>query len=179
LDIFYAGSYSGVLTKINRKTGERRRIEPYPRYLWVTLQKLFRKEYTGHILLFFPLEDRLYVTSQHVWTTTSEGQSWEKISPDLTYADPETMGISGGEITLDMSGPELYATVYALAPSYHDVNTIWAGSDDGLIHITRNHGETWENITPPGLQNIQGKYNRCFEAYIWNSLCCCKALPNG
>ncbi|MFN4762151.1 WD40/YVTN/BNR-like repeat-containing protein [Gillisia sp. Q332] len=152
LDIFYAGSYSGVLTRINRKTGERRRIEPYPRYfMGNAAETLPERVHWTYPIVFSPLEDRLYVTSQHVWTTTSEGQSWEKISPDLTYADPETMGVSGGEVTLDMSGPELYATVYALAPSYHDVNTIWAGSDDGLIHITRNHGKTWENITPPGL----------------------------
>lgn len=153
LDVFYAGSYSGVLTRINRETGERRSIEPYPRYFMGNpAETLPERVHWTYPIVFSPLEDRLYVTSQHVWTTTSEGQSWEKISPDLTYADPETMGVSGGEITLDMSGPELYATVYALAPSYHDVNTIWAGSDDGLIHITRNHGKTWENITPPGLQ---------------------------
>lgn len=153
LDIFYAGSYSGVLTRINRRTGERRRIEPYPRYfMGNAAETLPERVHWTYPIVFSTLEDRLYVTSQHVWTTTSEGQSWEKISPDLTYADPETMGVSGGEITLDMSGPELYATIYALAPSFHDVNTIWAGSDDGLIHITRNHGKTWENITPPGLQ---------------------------
>lgn len=153
LDVFYAGSYSGVLTRINRKTGERRRIEPYPRYFMGNpAETLPERVHWTYPIVFSPLEDRLYVTSQHVWTTTNEGQSWEKISPDLTYADPETMGVSGGEITLDMSGPELYATVYALAPSFHDVNTIWAGSDDGLIHITRNHGESWENITPPGLE---------------------------
>lgn len=153
LDIFYAGSYSGVLTRINRKTGERRRIEPYPRYfMGNAAETLPERVHWTYPIVFSTLEDRLYVTSQHVWTTTSEGQSWEKISPDLTYADPETMGESGGEITLDMSGPELYATVYALAPSFHDVNTIWAGSDDGLIHITRDHGDSWENITPPDLQ---------------------------
>ncbi|MBZ9728248.1 glycosyl hydrolase [Salegentibacter sp. JZCK2] len=152
LDIFYAGSYSGVLTRFNRSTGERRRIEPYPRYFMGNpAETLPERVHWTYPIVFSPLEDRLYVTSQHVWTTTSEGQSWEKISPDLTYADPETMGESGGEITLDMSGPELYATIYALAPSFHDVNTIWAGSDDGLIHITRNHGDSWENITPPGL----------------------------
>lgn len=153
LDVFYAGSYSNVLTKINRRTGEVRRIEPYPRYfMGEAAETLPERVHWTYPIVFSPLEDRLYVTSQHVWTTTSEGQTWEKISPDLSYADPETMGESGGEITLDMSGPELYATIYALAPSYHDVNTIWAGSDDGLIHITRNHGETWENITPPDLQ---------------------------
>lgn len=152
LDIFYAGSYSGVLTRINRKTGERRRIEPYPRYfMGNAAETLPERVHWTYPIVFSTLEDRLYVTSQHVWTTSSEGQTWEKISPDLTYADPETMGVSGGEVTLDMSGPELYATVYALAPSFHDVNTIWAGSDDGLIHITRNHGKSWEKITPPGL----------------------------
>lgn len=152
LDIFYAGSYSGVLTKINRRTGERRRIEPYPRYfMGNAAETLPERVHWTYPIVFSPLEDRLYVTSQHVWTTTSDGQSWEKISPDLTYADPETMGVSGGEVTLDMSGPELYATIYALAPSFHDVNTIWAGSDDGLVHITRNHGKSWENITPKDL----------------------------
>ena len=153
LDIFYAGSYSGVLTRMNRTTGESRRIDPYPRYfMGNAAETLPERVHWTFPIVFSPVEqNRLYVTSQHVWTTTNEGQTWEKISPDLTYADPATMGISGGEVTLDMSGPELYATIYALAPSYHDVNTIWAGSDDGLVHITRNHGKTWENITPPDL----------------------------
>ncbi|WP_247042593.1 VPS10 domain-containing protein [Allomuricauda sp. F6463D] len=151
LDIFYAGSYSGVLTRYNRRTGESRRIEPYPRYfMGEPAETLPERVHWTYPIVFSPVDsDRLYVTSQHVWTSNDRGQSWTKISPDLTYADPETMGESGGVITLDMSGPELYATVYALAPSHHDVNTIWAGSDDGLIHITRNHGESWENITPP------------------------------
>lgn len=153
LDIFYAGSYSGVLTRMNRATGESRRIDPYPRYfMGNAAETLPERIHWTFPIVFSPVEqDRLYVTSQHVWYTTNEGQSWKKISPDLTYADPETMGVSGGEVTLDMSGPELYATIYALAPSFHDANTIWAGSDDGLVHITRNHGETWENITPPDL----------------------------
>ncbi len=153
LDIFYAGSYSGVLTRMNRATGESRRIDPYPRYfMGNAAETLPERVHWTFPIVFSPVEqNRLYVTSQHVWTTTNEGQTWEKISPDLTYADPATMGISGGEVTLDMSGPELYATIYALAPSYHDANTIWAGPDDGLVHITRNHGKTWENITPPDL----------------------------
>ena len=153
LDIFYAGSYSGVLTRMNRATGESRRIDPYPRYfMGNAAETLPERVHWTFPIVFSPVEqNRLYVTSQHVWFTTNEGQTWEKISPDLTYADPATMGISGGEVTLDMSGPELYATIYALAPSYHDVNTLWAGSDDGLVHITRNHGKTWENITPPDL----------------------------
>lgn len=153
LDVFYAGSYSNTLTRINRKTGERRRIEPYPRYfMGNAAETLPERVHWTFPIVFSPVDaSRLYVTSQHVWMSSNEGQSWSKISPDLTYADPKTMGESGGVITLDMSGPELYATVYALAPSFHDVNTIWAGSDDGKISITRNHGKSWANITPPGL----------------------------
>ena len=152
-DIFYAGSYSNTLTRINRKTGEKREVEPYPRYFMGEAAKTLPERFHWTFpIVFSPVDSkRMYVTSQHVWVTNNEGQTWERISPDLTYADPESMGESGGVITNDMSGPELYGTVYALAPSYHDVNTIWAGSDDGLIHITRDHGKKWDNITPPGL----------------------------
>ncbi|HJV19767.1 MAG TPA: hypothetical protein VJ552_07805 [Sediminibacterium sp.] len=152
-DVFYAGSYSNLLTRINRVTGERREVQPYPRYFMGEPAKTLpeRVHWTYPIVFNHKDPSRMYVTSQHVWYTNNEGQSWEKISPDLTLADTSTMGISGGVITLDMSGPELYSTVYALAPSYHDVNTIWAGSDDGLIHITRDHGKSWKNITPPDM----------------------------
>jgi len=153
LDIFYAGSYSNTLTRINRKTGERRDVQPYPRYfMGETASSLPERVHWTFPIVFSPVDNnRLYVTSQHVWYTNNEGQSWEKISPDLTYADTATMGRSGGVITGDMSGPELYSTVYALAPSFKDVNTIWAGSDDGLVHITRDHGKSWTKITPPGV----------------------------
>jgi len=153
LDIFYAGSYSNTLTRINRKTGEKREVEPFPRYFMGESAKTLPERFHWTFpIVFSPVDSkRMYVSSQHVWVTNNEGQSWERISPDLTYADPTSMGESGGIITLDMSGPELYSTVYALAPSYHDVNTLWAGSDDGLIHITRDHGKKWDNITPPGL----------------------------
>ena len=68
--------------------------------------------------------------------------------PDLTLADPETLGPTGGLVTMDMNGPEIYATIFALAPSFHDIDTIWTGSDDGLLHITRDGGKSWNNITP-------------------------------
>jgi photosystem II stability/assembly factor-like uncharacterized protein len=173
-DIFYAGSYSNTLTRINRKTGERREVEPYPRYFMGEAAKtLPERVHWTFPIVFSPVDPtRMYVTSQHVWMTSNEGQTWEKISPDLTLADPKTMGESGGVITLDMSGPEIYATIYALAPSYQDVNTIWAGSDDGLIHITRNHGKSWQNITPPGLPKhsrvsiIEASRHKAGTAYV-------------
>lgn len=158
LDIFYAGSYSNVLTRINRKTGERTEVEPYPRYFMGEPAKtLPERVHWTYPIVFSPVDPtRMYVCSQHVWYTRNGGQSWEKISPDLTLHDTATLGESGGVITRDMSGPEIYGTVYALAPSQKDVNTIWAGSDDGLLHITRNHGKSWQNITPPDMQ----KYTR-------------------
>ena len=90
----------------------------------------------------------LFTSSQHVWKTTNGGQTWTKISPDLTRHDPKTMGHSGGPITGDMNGPEVYAVIFALGPSKKDVNVIWAGSDDGLVHVTKDGGTTWANVTP-------------------------------
>ena len=90
----------------------------------------------------------LYTSSQHVWRTTNGGDNWDKISPDLTRHDPKTMGHSGGPITHDMNSPEVYATVFALGPGKKDVNILWAGSDDGLVHVTRDGGKTWTNVTP-------------------------------
>ncbi|MBE0594974.1 MAG: hypothetical protein IH616_21525 [Gemmatimonadales bacterium] len=96
----------------------------------------------------------LYTASQRVWKTADGGQRWEAISPDLTRHSPETMGPSGGPITRDQTGVETYATVFALAPSYHDPNVIWAGSDDGYVHVTRDGGATWQNVTPPDAPNF-------------------------
>jgi hypothetical protein len=93
----------------------------------------------------------IYVGSQHVWKSTNEGQSWTKISPDLTRHDPKTMGASGGPITKDNTGVETYATVFTIAPSAKDGNVIWAGSDDGYVHVTRNGGTAWKNVTPKGI----------------------------
>jgi len=152
-DVFYAGSQGALLTRINRATGQSRDVQVYPRFFSGEEAKTLPERWQWTFpIVFSPLDpNRLYTCSQHVWMTTNEGQSWEKISPDLTYADTATLGTSGGVITRDMNGPEIYATVFALAPSYHDVNTIWAGSDDGQINVTRDGGKTWENITPKDL----------------------------
>ena len=92
-----------------------------------------------------------YVGSQHLWKSTNEGQSWTKISPDLTRHDPKTMGASGGPITKDNTGVETYATIFSIAPSPKDENVIWTGSDDGYVQVTRDGGTSWKNVTPKGL----------------------------
>lgn len=152
-DIFYAGSQGALLTRYDRSNGQTRDIQVYPRFFSGEPADALPERWQWTFPIMFSPQDPsiMYTCSQHVWKTTNDGQSWEKISPDLTYADPETLGKTGGVITMDMNGPEIYATVFALAPSFHDINTIWAGSDDGKIHITRNGGKKWEDITPPDL----------------------------
>ncbi len=152
-DIFYAGSQGALLTRYDRSNGQIRDIQVYPRFFSgdPAMDLPERWQWTFPIVFAHQDPSIMYTCSQHVWKTTNDGQSWERISPDLTYADPGTLGKTGGIITMDMNGPEIYATVFALAPSHHDINTIWAGSDDGKIHITRDGGKKWNDITPPEL----------------------------
>ena len=152
-DVFYAGSYGGLLTRVNRRTDEQRAINVWPDNPMghASGDMTERFQWTFPIVIAPTDPKTIYVTSQHVWKSTNEGQSWQKISPDLSRHDPSTMGDSGGPITLDQTGVETYAVVFALAPSPVDGNVIWAGSDDGLVHVTRDGGKTWTKITPPDL----------------------------
>jgi photosystem II stability/assembly factor-like uncharacterized protein len=152
-DIFYAGSYGGLITRLDRRTGQERAINPYPDnpmgYASADITERF--QWTFPIVLAPTDPGTLYVGSQHVWKSTNEGQSWTRISPDLTRHDPKTMGASGGPITKDNTGVETYATVFTIAPSPRDGNVIWAGSDDGYVQVTRNGGTSWKNVTPKDL----------------------------
>jgi photosystem II stability/assembly factor-like uncharacterized protein len=152
-DVFYAGSYGGLLTRINRRTGERRSINVWPDNPMghSSSDMTERFQWTYPIVIAPTNPNVLYATSQHVWRSTNEGQSWQRISPDLTRHDPATMGPSGGPITLDQTGVETYATVFTLAPSALDANVIWAGSDDGVVSVTRDGGKSWQKVTPPDL----------------------------
>ncbi len=103
-------------------------------------------------IVFSPHDSRvIYIGGNQILKTANEGQSWQEISPDLTKADPETLKPSGGPINRDAVGAEHFATVYTLAESPHEPGVIWAGSDDGLLHITRDAGGNWTDITPPGM----------------------------
>jgi hypothetical protein len=138
------------MTRLNRRTGEVREVNPYPRiYSGEPSSAIPERWQWTYPIVFSTVDPKvLFTSSQHVWKTTNGGQTWDRISGDLTRHDPKTMGHSGGPITGDMNGPEVYATVFALAPSKRDINTIWAGSDDGLIHVTRDGGKNWANVTP-------------------------------
>ncbi|HXV59611.1 MAG TPA: glycosyl hydrolase [Vicinamibacteria bacterium] len=153
LDVFYAGSQGALLTRYDRSNGQIRDIQVYPRFFSGEPASALPERWQWTFPIVFSPRDEnvLFTCSQHVFRTTDDGQSWERISPDLTYADPETLGETGGVVTMDMNGPEIYATVFALAPSHHEIDTIWAGSDDGRIHLTRDGGRNWTDITPADL----------------------------
>lgn len=103
-------------------------------------------------ILFSPHDpDLLYAAGNLVFQSTNQGQSWKPISPDLTRADPSTLQVTGGPINRDSVGAEVYATVFALAESPHEAGALWAGSDDGLAHLSRDGGASWHNITPADL----------------------------
>ena len=155
-NIMYAGSQGALLTRLDRMTGQQRDVEVYPRFFSGENSASLpdRWQWTFPIV-FSPFDANvIYTSSQFVYRTANEGQSWTKISPDLTKHDPKTLGDSGGPITHDMNGPEIFATVFAIAPSKKEPNTIWTGSDDGLVYITRDAGQNWTNVTPPGVPNL-------------------------
>ncbi len=155
-NIFYAGSYGGLITRYDHATGQMRAINPYPDnpmgYSSVDIKERF--QWTTPIVIAPTDPNVIYVGSQHLWKSTNEGQSWQQISPDLTLHDPDTMGPSGGPITLDQSGVETYATIFAIAPSPKDGQVIWTGSDDGLVYVTKDGGANWANVTPKDLPHL-------------------------
>ena len=157
-NIFYAGDQAGVITRYDRRTGETRNVHVYPLFFSGMSAGVLRDRWQWTFpIVFSPLEPgTLYASSQHLWKSTNQGQSWAKISPDLTRNDPKTLGDSGGPITKDQNGPEIYGTIFSIAPSRRNALTIWTGSDDGLVQITRDGGKSWKNVTPQGM----GEFNR-------------------
>ena len=150
-DIFYSGTNNGgYLDKFNRRLGTNREVTPYPwMYSGEPSSAIKERWQWTYPIIFSPLNANLmFVSSQRLWKTTNGGNTWTAISGDLTRHDPKTMGKSGGPITGDMNGPEVYAVIFAVGPSKKDQNVIWTGSDDGLIHVTQDGGKTWKNVTP-------------------------------
>jgi len=149
-DIVYGGSYGGLLTRQNHKTGETRAINVWPDDPMGHGAEDFKYRFQWNFpILFSPNhKNKLYAASNHLHMTTNEGQSWDIISPDLTRNDPSTLGSSGGPITKDNTGVEYYATIFAVNESKQEDGLIWTGSDDGLVHVTKDGGKNWTNVTP-------------------------------
>jgi photosystem II stability/assembly factor-like uncharacterized protein len=149
-DIVYGGSYGGLLTRVNHKTNETRAINVWPDDPMGHGAEDFKYRFQWNFPIFFSPNNKkkLYAASNHLHTTEDEGQTWKLISPDLTRNDPETLKSSGGPITQDNTGVEYYGTIFAATESAFEPGLIYTGSDDGLVHISKNNGGTWDNITP-------------------------------
>jgi photosystem II stability/assembly factor-like uncharacterized protein len=152
-NVTFGGNYSGVIDTQNHATGERARLDPWPLNPMGhdAQDSRYRFQWTFPIMNSPHDPNVLYAGSNVVFKSTNKGKDWQIISPDLTRHDPATLGASGGPISKDQTSIEYYATVFALQESPISAGLIWAGSDDGLIHLTRDGGKHWKDVTPKGL----------------------------
>jgi photosystem II stability/assembly factor-like uncharacterized protein len=152
-DIVYGGSYDGFLTRINHKKGTARAINVWPDNPMGAGAEAMKYRFQWNFPIVFSKHNpnRLYTFSQHVHVTENEGQSWEVISPDLTRNDPDKLKSSGGPITQDNTSVEYYCTIFAADESPLVEGLLWVGSDDGLVHLSKDGGKNWENVTPKGM----------------------------
>ena len=164
-----SGSLGGIVTRYNEKTKQYRQLEVWPEYAagsYASLLK-YRFQWTFPLLISPHDNKTIYVTSQHVHKTTNDGQSWEIISPDLTLNDKKMQGFSGG-LTGDNIAVEYANVIYAFDESPVKKGVFWAGTNDGLVHISQDNGKTWENVTKniPKLPKMGVVRN--IEASKWN-----------
>ncbi len=151
-DIVYGGTYKGYMMRIDHSTGQERSTNVWPDNPAGSGVEVMKYRFNWNYPVFFSPHNsnKLYAGSNVLHVTTNEGQSWEVISPDLTRGEPETLKSSGGPITQDNTGVEFYGTIFAAVESPDEEGVIWVGSDDGLVHVTRDGGKTWTDVTPPG-----------------------------
>jgi photosystem II stability/assembly factor-like uncharacterized protein len=154
-DRIWSDTQDGALSIFDRHAQQSIDVEPWPRDAFTSLEGLRGKAYRfnwNSPLAFSPQDPHVaYFGGDAVFRTADEGRTWTPISGDLTRNEPDHQRASGGPITLDVSGAEYYDTLLAIAPSAKDPQTIWAGSDDGLVHLTHDGGATWKNVTPAQL----------------------------
>ena len=139
--------YGGRVQRFNRRTGQSQNVAPE------ALRSGRYRILRTMPLLFHPAEPRMLLFATNVlWKTTTGGQQWEIISPDLSRERPGVPDSVGDYRTPDLEAMPRRGVIYAVGPSPRDVNVIWAGTDDGLIHVTRDGGATWRDVTPPSLR---------------------------
>lgn len=152
-NIIYAGNYIGIITRMNRAKNHSRNVVAYPQLHDGTAPRdiKYRYQWNAPIRISPHNPDILYHTSQYVHRSTNGGQSWEVISPDLTTDNDDYHDIPGGPVQHDHTGVELYTTIFAFQESPHNAGELWAGTDDGRVHISRDNGQSWSEITPDNI----------------------------
>tara|TARA_B100001778_G_scaffold11638_1_gene9148 strand:+ start:284 stop:3469 length:3186 start_codon:yes stop_codon:yes gene_type:complete len=158
-DIVYGGTYKGYMMRRDHSINQTRSVNVWPDNPAGSGVEVMKYRFNWNFPVIFSPHDskKLYAGSNFLHQTTNEGQSWEVISPDLTRGLPETMKSSGGLITQDNTGAEFYANIFVIQESMREKGVIWVGSDDGLIHISKDNGDSWINVTPP--ESISPKLN--------------------
>ena len=161
-DIVYGGNYGGFLSRLDHKTGENRAINVWPDNPMGAGADVQKYRFQWNFPIFFSPHNpkRLYACGNHLFVTENEGQSWERISPDLTTNDKSKQVSSGGPITKDNTSVEYYCTIFTATESALEKDLLWTGSDDGVLSVSRDAGAHWENVTPKD----------CPKWMMWNAI---------
>ena len=174
--IVFAGSYDGLTTRYDHRTGQLRDVNPYPNNPMGAGADVLKYRFQWNFPLLFSPHDpnTLYSAANVLFKSTDEGSSWQVISPDLTRNDKSKQGPSGGPITKDNTSIEYYSTIFTVMESPVQAGTIWTGSDDGLVYLSRDSGKNWSNVTPPSsimpewiqINSIEASPNDPATAYV-------------
>lgn len=149
-DIVYGGNYGGYISRLDHTTGENRAVSPWPDNPMGAGADVLKYRFQWNFPIFFSPHNpkRLYTAGNVLFVTENEGQTWQQISPDLTTNDKSKQAPSGGPITKDNTSVEYYCTIFTAMESPYEKDLLWTGSDDGLIHVSKDGGKNWENVTP-------------------------------
>ena len=152
-DVVYAGSYFGYLSRFDKRTGQTQTVSPWPDDPDGSGAAGLKYRFTWTQPIVFSPNDpsTLYYSGQVVFKSTDSGMSWSEISPDLSRNDKTKQQSSGGPITQDNASIEFYDLIFTVAESPAQKNLLWAGTDDGLVHMSRDGGVHWTSVTPPGI----------------------------
>jgi len=152
-NIVFAGSYGGLITRYDHHTGQLRNVTPWPDNPMGAGSADLKYRFQWNFPILFSPHDQntLYAGGNVLFKSTNEGQTWQAISGDLTRNDKSRQGSSGGPITKDNTSIEYFCTIFTVIESPVGKGVIWVGSDDGLVHVTRDGGKNWQNVTPPGM----------------------------
>jgi len=166
-EVEFGGGYGGSLVRYDHRLESWREVTAWPQLASGRPTRILRYRWQWNAPTLISRWDSttVYHAAQVLLKSRDEGQTWQEISPDLTRNDVSKQGLSGGPITIDVTGVEVYCTIFALAESPVKQGVMWAGSDDGLIHVTRDGGGHWENVTPKGLPE-------------WSQINCIDASPH-
>lgn len=161
-DITYGGNYMGLLQRYDHRTGESRMINVWPIDNMGAGAEAAKYRFQWNYPIFFSPHNpkRLYAAGNHLFVTEDEGKNWQMISPDLTTNDKKKQASSGGPITQDNTSVEYYCTIFTATESALEKDLLWTGSDDGLVHVSRDGGKNWENVTPKD----------CPASMMWNCI---------